>query len=484
MTQQHSFADPDALMQRVSDMIEAGRLGVARPLLAAVKRLSPSPARLAELTARLAIGEGRLGDAEAELNAAVATAPDDRALRKRRAALRIQTGNLAGAAEDAAEAVILQRNDPAAKALLGVALMGLDQPEDAIQCLREAVAAEPNNPAFYQGLSTAEDAIGQAPAATATLDAGIQACPGSVGLRNAAIVHRLRSHDFGGAMALAEQAQRSGVADAWLHVLKGHTLSGLGRHLEAAEAYADALKLEPADPQIRHLAAASKARAESENEPGNYLRALFDGYAERFDGQLISLGYRVPGLFRAALLRILPRLRNGEPAGPVLDLGCGTGLVAVAVSDLPLRPMIGVDLSPAMLREATAKGLYAELREKELVTAISEDARNYQIILAGDVLCYFGPLDAVLAGTYRRLIDGGLFLFSVELLSQNSGDQGSEGRDWAPGPHGRFAHTAEYVEREARAAGFLIREIEQQTLRYEMGKPVTGMILALERRPL
>ncbi|MBV8576373.1 MAG: tetratricopeptide repeat protein, partial [Acetobacteraceae bacterium] len=350
MTQQHSFADPDALMQRVSDMIEAGRLGVARPLLAAVKRLSPSPARLAELTARLAIGEGRLGDAEAELNAAVATAPDDRALRKRRAALRIQTGNLAGAAEDAAEAVILQRNDPAAKALLGVALMGLDQPEDAIQCLREAVAAEPNNPAFYQGLSTAEDAIGQAPAATATLDAGIQACPGSVGLRNAAIVHRLRSHDFGGAMALAEQAQRSGVADAWLHVLKGHTLSGLGRHLEAAEAYADALKLEPADPQIRHLAAASKARAESENEPGNYLRALFDGYAERFDGQLISLGYRVPGLFRAALLRILPRLRNGEPAGPVLDLGCGTGLVAVAVSDLPLRPMIGVDLSPAMLR--------------------------------------------------------------------------------------------------------------------------------------
>ena len=33
----HSFADPDALMRRASDMIQAGRLGVARPLLAAIR---------------------------------------------------------------------------------------------------------------------------------------------------------------------------------------------------------------------------------------------------------------------------------------------------------------------------------------------------------------------------------------------------------------------------------------------------------------
>lgn len=474
MEQQHSFADPNALMRRVSDMIEAGRLGVARPLLAAVKRLSPPKPKIAELSARLAIREGRLEAARDELDSALAETPDDPGLRKHRAELRMQIDDLTGAAGDAAEAVILQRDDPAAKALLGAILIGLDRPDDALPCLREAVAAEPRNPSYYQGLAAAQEATGDGAAAIGTLHEGIAACPSSVALRTTGVLHHLRREEFERAVALVEQARQDGVADAVLYGLKGHALSSLERHEEAGEAYTDALKLGPEDPYVRHLVAASGALPEAVRAPADYLRAVFDGYANRFEAHLIALGYRVPGLIRAALLRLMPGLAEGEAAGPVLDLGCGTGLAAVAVSDLPLHPIIGVDLSPGMLREAAAKQLYAELQETDLMSALAEDARQYRVILAADVLCYFGSLNEALAAVHSRLLPGGLFLFSVE-----EGDETVAG--WALGRNGRYVHSAAYVRQVATDAGFVIREMERQALRYEKGVPVPGLVLALER---
>src|SRR5271166_940459 len=334
MSQQTSLADPDALMTRVSDMIRTGRFGVARPLLAAVRRLAPNAGRLAELSARLAMGEGRLGDAEAMLDQAVACSPDDPVIRKWRAELRMKLENLPGAAEDAAEAVILQRDDPVAKALLGIVLIGMGRPHEAAACLREAVAASPGNGFFYQSLAAAYVDLGDAEAATGTLASGIAACPGDVAMRNAAVLDRVRRRDFAGALDLIEQARLAGVGDACLYGLKGHALSSLARHDEAAEAYAEALKLGPEDPYVRHLVAASGALPGAPRAPAEYLRAVFDGYASQFEAHLISLGYRIPGLLRAALLRRRPMDPASPELGPVLDLGCGTGLSAVVLSDL------------------------------------------------------------------------------------------------------------------------------------------------------
>ena len=78
-------------------------------------------------------------------------------------------------------------------------------------------------------------------------------------LRNAAVLLSLRRRDFATAVRLAEQARIAGVADAILFGLKGHALSGLGRHAEAADAYAEALKLDPDDRYVRHLVAAAGA---------------------------------------------------------------------------------------------------------------------------------------------------------------------------------------------------------------------------------
>ena len=163
-----------------------------------------------------------------------------------------------------------------------------------------------------------------------------------------------------GQYRFADEAHAAGVADACLFGLKGHALSSLGKHAEAAEAYAAALKLGPDDPYVRHLVAASGALLAAERAPVEYLRAVFDGYADRFDMHLLSLGYRVPGLIRSVLTRH-PAVIAGERLGPALDLGCGTGLVAVAISDLPIGPITGVDAAPRMLTLAAATGLYSRI---------------------------------------------------------------------------------------------------------------------------
>ncbi len=466
--------DLDRLFARTAEFINAGRFGAARPLLAAVTRLSPPTARLAELAAVLAIKQGQLETALSDLDDAIGRWPDDAGLRKCRADVRRQLGELIAAAEDAAEAVLLAPHDPDAKAILGVVLLGLDQVEDARSCLAEATAAQPANPLFRMALSDALLGCGDEDAAATALADGIVLAPSHTGLRNAALLLAVRRQRFANAVELAEAARQAGVVDACLFGLKGHALSSLGRHAEAADAYAEALKLGPDDPYVRHLVAASGAMSQADRAPADYVRAVFDGYAERFEAHLISLGYRIPGLMRAALLRHLAMPENGR-VGPVLDLGCGTGLVGVALHGLPMGPMTGVDLSVKMLAAAAVKGVYAELREEDMLDVLAADATAWRLILAADVLCYHGALEELMRGVRARLAPGGLFVFSVE--TSEAAETAACG--WHLDLLGRYAHAPAYIRRCSEAADFVVREMTAATQRYEAGAPVPGLLVVL-----
>ena len=351
----NATADADALCSRAAALIETGRAGAARPLLAAAKALTTTTPDIAVLTARLALSDGDWGRAVLELDEGIAAAPSHAGLRKCRAEVRHRLDDIEGAARDAAEAVILEPTDPRSKALLGAALLDLGRTADAVACLREAVANLPTEIVYREALSTALERTGDTDAALRTLTDGIALCPANLAARNAAIQLSLRRRDFTGAARLAEQARTAGVTDARTFSMKGHALSSLGRHDEAALAYQDALKLDPSDLYVRHLVASSGALPDSTGALAAFIRSVFDGYANRFENHLLSLGYNLPDVIRSALERH-PRIAAGVELGPVLDLGCGTGLVARAIADLPLGPITGIDLSPRMLEHARAKG--------------------------------------------------------------------------------------------------------------------------------
>jgi predicted TPR repeat methyltransferase len=476
----HVTASAEALRNRASALIEAGRIGAARPILAAARALSPESPEFALLGARIALGSGTWEEARQELDKGIAAAPNHIGLLKCRADVRQRIGDHDGAARDAADAVIADPADPGSKAILGAALLELGRGADAVACLREAVAGTPNGSAYREALARALERIGDFDAALRVLIEGIAMSPNSLPMRNSAILLCIRRRDFRQAARLAEQARSSGVADACTFGMKGHALSSLGDHDQAVIAYQEALKLAPEDPYVRHLVVAATAMPSSKRAPEEYIRTVFDGYADRFENHLISLRYGIPGAIRGVLLNH-PRIASGLSLGHVLDLGCGTGLVALAIGDLPIESFTGVDLSPRMLAHARAKRIYAELREGDIIADLNAHSQRWPLIIAADVLCYLGALEELLAVVHQSLEPGGWFVFSVErILPDHEGVVPGNG-NWALQRQCRYAHSEDYVYEAVCAAGFRMLRVDRPAIRQEAETDVPGLLLTVER---
>ena len=108
-----------------------------------------------------------------------------------------------------------------------------------------------------------------------------------------------------------------------------------------------------------------------------------------------ALGYIYP----QAIASVLAACRPGD--GPVLDIGCGTGLVATAIhTQAPQTVIHGVDLSPEMLEKARAKDAYAALFAADLTGDISHLPDGYAGIVSAGTFTHGhlgpGPLLALL----------------------------------------------------------------------------------------
>ena len=79
-------------------------------------------------------------------------------------------------------------------------------------------------------------------------------------------------------------------------------------------------------------------------------RALYQAWATDYDADNLRKGYRLAGIAAALLARYLPR---GE--GPILDAGCGTGLIGEALTIFSYPEIEGLDISERMLEGARAK---------------------------------------------------------------------------------------------------------------------------------
>ena len=108
--------------------------------------------------------------------------------------------------------------------------------------------------------------------------------------------------------------------------------------------------------------------------------------------------------FADALGYIYPRAIADTLAGcalagrTVLDIGCGTGLVAAAIRDgQPRLTIHGVDLSPEMLEKARAKGDYAALFTADLTQDTSHLPGDYAAIVSAGTftLGHLGPAPLV-----------------------------------------------------------------------------------------
>jgi predicted TPR repeat methyltransferase len=253
---------------------------------------------------------------------------------------------------------------------------------------------------------------------------------------------------------------------------RANVLRALGRREDAIAAYRRARDL-GADPAgIAFALAALGVGALPSAAPADYIKGLFDQYAGHFDQHLVgTLGYRTPALLKALLDDHL----GAAPALPAaLDLGCGTGLCAPLLRPMARR-LVGIDLSEKMLAKAREAGLYDELACADIVDWLRLGDAQWNLVLAADVLVYFGDLAPLFGEVARVLRPGGWLAFSVEALATDSP------AGYAITASNRYTHAPAYVRACAQAAGLTVVEQREAVLRQEHGAEVGGLLFLLRR---
>ncbi len=207
--------------------------------------------------------------------------------------------------------------------------------------------------------------------------------------------------------------------------------------------------------------------------PRSYVQTLFDQYAPRFEDALLGdLDYRAPQLLFKAVIAV--RVAQRKPAffKRAIDLGCGTGLGAAAFAK-EVDHFIGIDLSPGMIEEARATGLYEQLEVEDMVAGVASQAEaSADLVLAADAFCYVPELSPVLTEVTRVLAPGGLVAFTVET---------HDGEGVVIGDGLRYAHAAEYLRKAVAAAGLKLAHLEQASPRMENNEPVRGLVVVASK---
>ena len=184
-----------------------------------------------------------------------------------------------------------------------------------------------------------------------------------------------------------------------------------------------------------------------------YNQLLFDTFAPTYEQTLKNIEYKVVD----KIAELYAPLK-----GKILDLGCGTGLVADKLHTNE-NQFTGIDISENMLKIAELKNSYAMLKQADLVEYLQTSTTEYDAILAADVFCYFGDLAKIF-----KLCHPTELIFSIESSSHIE--------TFEIQANGRYKHNPLYIRQLLIDAGYTQIDITETTLRIEQGIDVIGSL--------
>ncbi|MEU6700123.1 class I SAM-dependent methyltransferase [Pseudonocardia sp. NPDC046786] len=138
-------------------------------------------------------------------------------------------------------------------------------------------------------------------------------------------------------------------------------------------------------------------------------RALYDDWAATYDVDLTgdAQGYVAPSVTADAVVAA------AGTGGEVLDAGCGTGLVGVELNRRGVGTIDGLDLSPGMLEQARATGVYRDLREADLTAALELPDDRYDVVVCVGTLTHAHVGPSALSEFARVIRPGGFLVATV-----------------------------------------------------------------------
>ena len=190
------------------------------------------------------------------------------------------------------------------------------------------------------------------------------------------------------------------------------------------------------DPKAEDLL--RRAYALSGEDPAE-TKALYRDWAETYDGTMMDgLAYVSP-MKIAALLAEHVTDRDTR----VLDVGCGTGLLATFLREQGFGRIDGLDYSAEMLAVAQAKGRIGQSFLRDLNEPLNMDGERFGAMASTGTFTHGHVGGGCLPGLFELLERGGLLVCTVH---QDVWDAGGFGETLA---QLESAGTVEIVERKA-----------------------------------
>ena len=139
----------------------------------------------------------------------------------------------------------------------------------------------------------------------------------------------------------------------------------------------------------------------------------------------------------------------------ILDVGCGTGNMALVLNQMGYNNLEGLDPSSGMLQIAEKKGIYQSLHQKYLSERVDLPDDSYDAIVAAGVLTHGHAPPESLDGVLRLCKPGAIIVFSLSQIAFN--DQGfsqkiemlSDSGQWQFLDRSRLFRTYPFSEKEA-----------------------------------
>lgn len=456
---------PAQLLQEAITLHRAGRVRRAADIYRAILTVEP---RHADVLHLLGLSERQLGNFDRAIDLmqqAVSINPDVAMFHSNLAEAWRAQGQLIAAEAACRRAIELEPGLPEAHLNLGAVALEQKDFDAALAAYAQALALRPGYIDALLGRGDALLRVGRYEQALASYWAILDARPASTAALTRIGITLRKQGRVEDAIDHYERAISSYPKIPELHNNVAILYQRVGRLEDAATSLHRLLELKPEDTAARHLLAAFEGKT-TERAPADYVRDVFDGYADIFESHLVQkLGYRTPQLLDEAVRAVTSAVARWD----VLDLGCGTGLMGEILADRSAR-LVGIDIAPKMIDKAREKQVYTELVVADILPFMQNSMpASYDLIVAADVFVYLGDLAPIFAEAWRLLRPSGLFVFSVEVAPDES-------EDFTLDHTGRYRHSAGYLRRVCEANGLEAAQFTQTVIRHQSDQPVSGYL--------
>ena len=351
----------------------------------------------------------------------------------------------------------------------GTRYANLGQLDTAISYYKKSLAIKPDYAEAHYNLGFSLHKLGQLDAAVRSYKKVVAIKPDYAEPHNnkiLSVIYLFTKGQISDAIDILEALIKDNPDDALLFNMLGGCYFSQGQPDMAIKYYEKALTIKPDYAVPQHMLNALTGNTSTE-PPKEYVKNLFDDYAERFDDSLIKqLGYKLPFLIKELILKLDPKRKIFEK---VIDLGCGTGLTGKELRDIS-NNLTGIDISSNMVAKTRELDVYDHLIVGDIVDILSSSKEKYDLFIALDVLVYIGELTKIFKTVRNCCNKNALFIFSIE-------SQLDDGYSLLK--TGRYSHSENYILKTA-FDGFKLIESHEVNLRKEKEVWIDGKIFIFQ----